>query len=1224
MSHLSSPLETLFSNASQSWDLDRLHTALAQRKHAPLSPTERVCLRGLLNGVNPTEIAAMLHRQPQGLRVDLTRGLYRHIEALTLEKVKNWREVAVGLEKAGYKRSDSPARFSAQFNWGEAPDVPVFFGRTQELAQLEQWIMGERCRVVAILGMGGMGKTNLSLKLAQANQAQFEVVIWRSLLNALPLADLLTDLLQVLSAQPAAPAEPNTAISKLLQSLKQQRCLLILDNIETILQGGAAAEHYRTGYENYGQLFQQLGSVPHQSCLLLTSREKPREIAQLEGKTRPVRSLELGGLSVADSKQIFAEVGEFSATAPEWQQLVEFYNGNPLVLELVAKHINDVFNGEIAAFLSEGTPLFHDLRDLLDWHFDRLSDLEQEILYWLAIEREPVTIAELKENILSSTAKEQVSATLQSLQRRFPLEQEGNRFTQQSVIMEYLTERLIKQICNEITNQKIQSFNQYALVKAQAKDYIRESQIRIFVEPILANLQTNLHTKTAIVNQFNQILSWLREHFKHMPGYGGGNLINLLRQLGVDLTEYDFSNLAVWQACLSDIKLHRVNLAGANLAKSVFAETFGGISCVAFSPDGQRLATSDTRGEVQVWHNVTGQQQLAFAADAVWTWAVAFSPDGELLASAGDDYQVKLWNAQTGKCLQVLAGHSNTVNAIAFSPTGHLLASCGQDATIRLWSLGAHAACVGILQGHGGRIWSIAFSPDGQTIVSGSEDCTLKLWDVRTGAALKTWSGHDHWIKSVAFSPDGRSIASGSFEGTLKLWDSQTGECLQTWQAHQGCVTSVAFRPVAEEEPDRLLASSSYDHTIKLWDTTSGTCLRTWQAHSNRVWVVAFSPNGQLLASGGEDHATRLWNLQTGQSTKTWKGHTNGVLSLSLNPDQTYLATGHEDQTVKLWQFKTGEIAKTLKGHTNRVWSVAFAPRSLAPIRSEILASGSADRTIKLWDSQTGECFNTLRGHQSWVWSVVFSPTGDWLASGSYDQTIRLWETRTGECLNILTGHTAPVVSVAFSPDGRLLASSSLDTTIKLWDLPTGNCIQTFRGHCHSVWSVAFSPEGQRLASCSYDTTVKVWNIASGNCDRTFEGHTSPVVCLAFSPNGQQIVSGSFDRTLQLWDIESGERLQTFYGHTKPVYALLFQTISLPSNASATSEPCDILLSSSFDETIRFWDAKTSRCLNTWRECRPYEGMHITSATGLTEAQRATLFALGAIESGKDTYPCSR
>jgi WD40 repeat protein len=1255
MSSSSSPPEDKFLDAAQCWNLEQLYADFAAIKQKPLSSTERICLRGLLCGLDPKEIAVALHRQPQGLRVDLTRGLYRYVAAIAEKSVKNWRDVAVLLEGNGYKylpdaaaSSTSSSQTSSAFpssaispsqnsedipdmpisskfrDWGDAPDVPIFFGRTHELEQLQQWIIGDSCRVVAILGMGGIGKTNLSLKLAQGVQDQFQFVVWRSLLNAPPLTTLLTDLIQFLSKQQeiSLPSTFDAGISKLLHYLGSHRCLLILDNIETILQGGELAGQYRAGYEGYGQLFQQLGAVNHQSCLLLTSREKPREIDRLEGKTRPVRSLKLQGLDVENSKQIFTAMRDFATSEIEWQRLIEFYNGNPLALELVAKHIDAVFDGNITAFLEDGTPLFRDLHDLLGWHFERLSDAEQEIMYWLTINREPLTAIELKEDMLSSHAKSNVSTTLQSLQRRFPLESKGNCFTQQPAVMEYVTHRIIEWTYTEITTLNIQNFNRYAFVKAQAKDYIRESQLRIFVEPLLAKLQACFHSRTSIVNHLQNILFYLKSHFTNLPGYAGGNLINLLCHFKVDLTGYDLSHLAIWQADLSTTNLHGVNLTSADLTKSVFAETFGGISCVAFSPGGQQLATSDTAGEVQVWNVVNGQQQLTVRADAAWTWAVAFSPNGQVLASAGDDYQVKLWDVKTGECLQILEGHHNTVNAIAFSPTSNLLASAGQDKTIRLWV--PHGDCMGILQGHQGRIWAIAFSPDGQTLISGSEDCTLKQWDVCTGACLQTYSGHAQWIKSVAFSPDGQWVASGSFDGTIKLWDVATRTCLNTLKAHQSCVTAVAFRTTDQRDANRMLASSSYDQMLKLWDATTGTCLKAWQAHSNRVWSVVFSPDGLQLASGGEDHAARLWDIRTGQSIKTWKGHTNVILSLALSSNQGELATGHEDQTIKLWHPETGEILRTLRGHTNRVLSVAFAPNGTTCYPSDILASGSADRTIKLWNGSTGDCLNTLQGHDSWVWSVAFNPTGDWLASGSYDQTIRLWQTQTGECLYVLSGHTAPVATVAFNLDGQHLATGSFDTTIKLWDIVSGCCVQTLQGHQHSVWAIAFHPNGHQLASCSYDKTIKLWDLHTGKCICTLEGHTAPVSCLAFGSKGQQIVSGSYDRTIKLWDINTGQLLRTFHGHTKPVYSILFREIpqfckkltyqDQDIDGLATLAVQDMIVSSSFDESLRFWDMNSRSSLASLRASRPYENMVIDDVNGLTEAQKATLYALGSLQ----------
>lgn len=221
-------------------------------------------------------------------------------------------------------------------------------------------------------------------------------------------------------------------------------------------------------------------------------------------------------------------------------------------------------------------------------------------MYWLAIERELVSVSELQSDLFPAPSTSVLLETLKSLKERSLVEQTTDGFTQQPVVMEYMTDRFIARICTELTQSDFFSFlNHYVLLKATAKDYIRASQIRFIIEPLVSQAIAHLGSKQKLAERLCEILARLCTHNSKMDGYVTGNLINLFAYLGVDLTGFDFSHLPIWQANLANIKLQRVNFACADLSNSVFAETFGGISCVAFSRDGKLLATSDTSGEVR-------------------------------------------------------------------------------------------------------------------------------------------------------------------------------------------------------------------------------------------------------------------------------------------------------------------------------------------------------------------------------------------------------------------------------------------------------------------------------------------------------------------------------------------------------------------------------------------------------------------------------------------------
>jgi len=414
----------------------------------------------------------------------------------------------------------------------------------------------------------------------------------------------------------------------------------------------------------------------------------------------------------------------------------------------------------------------------------------------------------------------------------------------------------------------------HALIKAQIQDTIRASQVGVILEPLVARLINTFKTKENVEHQLNQILLKLREDFSATPGYGAGNLINLLRQCQIDLTNYNFSHLTIWQAYLQDVNLRNVNFTNADLAGSVFAETLGGILSVAFSPNEQLIATGDTNCAIRLWQVY--------------------------------DSTMELCPASNGQLLKTFHGHNSRIQAVAFNPNGQILASGSDDCTAKLWEVST-GQCLRTLLGHTSLIRAVAFSPDGKLLATASSDQTIKLWD-SSGNCLKTLSGHTSWVESVAFSPDGKLLASCSHDSIVKLWDVETGSSLRTLLGHNSQVWSIAFSPQG-----KFLASGSADSIVKLWDVATGTCLKTLPGHTGAVYSVAFSPDGQTIVSGSEDTSIRLWSVSTGQVLRTLTEHRAVVSCVAFSLQSKTMVSGSLDQMIKFWDFESGECLMTLQ-----------------------------------------------------------------------------------------------------------------------------------------------------------------------------------------------------------------------------------------------------------------------------------------------------------------------
>lgn len=532
-----------------------------------------------------------------------------------------------------------------------------------------------------------------------------------------------------------------------------------------------------------------------------------------------------------------------------------------------------------------------------------------------------------------------------------------------------------------------------------------------------------------------------------------------------------------------------------------------GIFCVAFSPDNNYIAAASIRS-IFVWRISTGEVYCVLKSQTNngFINGIAFNPNGNRIVSVSSTGEIEFWKLSSKMLEKKLIAHDAPIYSIAFSPDGSKFVTGSRDKSIKMWDAKT-GELIRRLIGHTGWVMQVSYNQDGNYILSASDDTTIRIWDSKTGESLKTFLGHRGGIKTAAFSPDGKTIVSASiWDRSIRFWDVETGMLIKTMD-NMNNVQSVEYSP----ENGRFILLAFQDKRIKIMDSsfTKIDCKTLKETHWRIIGDVCFSPNCKNIAYAFGNRI-KIINSEHGSLVHELEGHVKEVESLCFSKDSNRIISSSKDCTVRIWDTETGKLLSKFNNEDGYFDKCVV----LCNDGKRFISASGWGCIVKIRDIENGKNIITLKGHNAFVHCVSISSDDKYIVSGSWDQSIIVWDANTGLQIKKLVGHEGSVYTVSFSSDGNMIISASSES-IRIWNTRTGELLRKIEGVDSHFNSAYFDPmDNKKIISASTDRTIRIWDVDSGLLMQTIQVHSGSVRNASFCSDGKYIVSASNDGTI--------------------------------------------------------------------------------------------------------------